>query len=47
MLTNVFIAPALAHGASVGASDGALGPLIFIPAIIGFGLFLYFSKTKK
>ena len=46
MLFDWFISPALAHGASLGAGS-SLGPLIFIPAIIGFGLFMYFSKTKK
>ena len=44
---DLLISPALAHGASVGTAPTALGPLIFIPAIIAFGLFLFFSKTKK
>jgi len=43
---GLVIAPAFAHGAGGGGSLGGMGPLIFIPVIIGFALFLAFVDRK-
>ena len=43
----MFISSAWAHGSGSGAAVGGFGPLIFIPAIIAFVLFIVFVGTKK
>jgi|TARA_B100001094_G_C17707737_1_gene565809 hypothetical protein len=35
------ISPAAAHGLNVGVEVDGVGPLIFLPVIFGFALFLY------
>jgi len=43
----LFISSAWAHGSGVGAATDGFGPLIFIPAIIAFVLFIVFVNNKK
>ena len=43
----MWISTAWAHGSGSGALDVNLGPLVFIPAIILFVLFLVLVDRKK
>jgi hypothetical protein len=42
-----FISPAYAHGLTTGNPASGFGPLIFIPAIIAFVLFVYFMNNNS
>ncbi len=41
------VAPAFAHGATTDGSTEGLGPLIFIPVLIAFALFVIFVGRNK
>jgi hypothetical protein len=45
-MIDFFISPALAHGSGSGAGPGDYGPLIFIPIIIAFVLFVVYESRK-
>jgi hypothetical protein len=38
---NFLISPATAHGLSVGVEVDGVGPLVFLPVILGFAFFIY------
>ena len=46
-MTGIWISTAWAHGSGSGALDINLGPLVFIPAIILFVLFLFLTGRRK
>jgi hypothetical protein len=45
-MIDFFISSAMAHGSSGGAGPADYGPLIFIPVIIGFILFIVYETRK-
>jgi len=38
---NLLISPVAAHGLSVGVEVDGVGPLVFLPVIFGFAIFIY------
>ncbi|NQV84850.1 MAG: NAD-dependent epimerase/dehydratase family protein [Rhodospirillales bacterium] len=45
-MIDFFISPALAHGSGIGNPGGGFGPLVFIPVIIAFVLYLVYANSK-
>ena len=40
-MIDVLISPVAAHGLSVGVEVDGVGPLVFLPVILGFAFFIY------